>query len=1144
MSEFLDFHESQDVLLEEARKTTPKLPKIGFPPENLEEIKKGATSKAGGLVKAVPFVKAMLPLGYGNIDELMALGGFEPAMATRVREAVRGNMDLYKENADALNTLNTDPTPAEVPKDMGGNAVPEPAPTKPSPMTQMNPNTERVQTSTAEVEGLTDTTQQGLSEKALSEKEIEEFKSIKIKETSGMARLDTGYDILANFNKGDKVTTKKRTMKEFYKARAKTLKVKKGKGPNFKQKIIGVLSHAIKRATANEKFDLLLTGDPGVGKTTFIRQLAQLAGIPLVSIEAPHISAEHLINIPFVVIDSQGIENGEMQFSKDKGKSLDKLDIEHAESNLRSIIRKKRALKGDETRWLRKLRKNQRLFRMVKEDPQLNDLILYFRKHYDAIMFIDEYFRNDDPKIRNILRGVLNGNIGSDPIPPRTYMIYASNMHDSEGGAVVAPTENTQLLSQNFDKADKRDWKEWYIGKYHDDRKYAIEALESGDYDQEDKRDLEKMSILPETDKDMLEAFIDAMPDDAFGENDRDSDVRISPRRFEQIVSGVNALMLNLESSENPLQDARGIFSFLRTNLRHYKTGDIADSVYKQLSAVIETQIKERTGISVSASNPLKATEWRDEVAMQLRLKTMLKKERSYPFLIGGEPGIGKTVFVNEVAQANDMRTIVIDASTLTKDDVLGIPLPDGYSEDDGDVHKQVKFSKPPLYDRIMRAYERNRREYNAERVDRGLEPRPDGYEIWQVLFIDEVTRVEETAVYNSLRKVLLEKDFGGGYSLPDDIIVMGALNPNDTGEYVKDLTDHMRDVVDVIGAEPSWTQFYEYLSGKLKMGVENKKNASKNLPSASLYQQALGFDITKAVKEGLVEILKNNHGTEYRGEPIEEDSRYFYWDMGGDTFYVNPRETEEIFLSVRNKIVEALQAPWNVIPEYALNDGEEVPDIGWDVSEISDMDAEDQVMWKEIIGRATEMAIQQFIETSSYKYAETNAVAVMSELSAIVNNIQGYYLDHFDIMFEDNRNATSMSIYEIMQLPSVKSIDDIDDTAWDSYIKDVMNPETVQHDVARTIGDFYITYTDRVELFDVTTHFVKVFHDKLLSKGADSTNTLAIREASSKKFRDLGPALVQDVDGLLKRIINEPDAVAKVQELMDFVGSDIINQN
>lgn len=47
---------------------------------------------------------------------------------------------------------------------------------------------------------------------------------------------------------------------------------------------------------------MLLAGDPGTGKTSFVRFLAHLLGMQLIVIEAPHITEEHTINIPFIVL--------------------------------------------------------------------------------------------------------------------------------------------------------------------------------------------------------------------------------------------------------------------------------------------------------------------------------------------------------------------------------------------------------------------------------------------------------------------------------------------------------------------------------------------------------------------------------------------------------------------------------------------------------------------------------------------------------------------------------------------------------------------------------------------------------------------------------------------------------------------------
>ncbi len=45
---------------------------------------------------------------------------------------------------------------------------------------------------------------------------------------------------------------------------------------------------------------VLLGGDPGIGKTTFVELFSDLTGIHLITIEIPHIVEEHIINIHFL----------------------------------------------------------------------------------------------------------------------------------------------------------------------------------------------------------------------------------------------------------------------------------------------------------------------------------------------------------------------------------------------------------------------------------------------------------------------------------------------------------------------------------------------------------------------------------------------------------------------------------------------------------------------------------------------------------------------------------------------------------------------------------------------------------------------------------------------------------------------------
>lgn len=66
----------------------------------------------------------------------------------------------------------------------------------------------------------------------------------------------------------------------------------KTSGTNLKtnlQKFSHILAHAKRWATGTEKIPVLLGGDPGVGKTTFIKQFGRLTGVPVLVIEAPHV---------------------------------------------------------------------------------------------------------------------------------------------------------------------------------------------------------------------------------------------------------------------------------------------------------------------------------------------------------------------------------------------------------------------------------------------------------------------------------------------------------------------------------------------------------------------------------------------------------------------------------------------------------------------------------------------------------------------------------------------------------------------------------------------------------------------------------------------------------------------------------------
>src|SRR5574343_2115187 len=77
-----------------------------------------------------------------------------------------------------------------------------------------------------------------------------------------------------------------------------------------------ILANMKAKSQSIGKSGILLAGDPGVGKTSFIRFFSLLTGIELITIEAPHITEEHIINIPFIVYDpiTKREENGATDF--------------------------------------------------------------------------------------------------------------------------------------------------------------------------------------------------------------------------------------------------------------------------------------------------------------------------------------------------------------------------------------------------------------------------------------------------------------------------------------------------------------------------------------------------------------------------------------------------------------------------------------------------------------------------------------------------------------------------------------------------------------------------------------------------------------------------------------------------------------
>lgn len=594
------------------------------------------------------------------------------------------------------------------------------------------------------------------------------------------------------------------------------------------------LEQVIDNMTLAHGTGLLLAGATGIGKTTFVKQLGKLMGLPVILVEAPHITEEHLINIPFVVFDpvsksghSSSVNVGPQTYHVELGQSHLASELAHKravpDATLLNIIKSSDAN-------TRKLWTN-----MGGDDSTVPPEIEAIRKRYRVILFLDEYFRQTSANVRNILRGILNGRIGNDRIPAGTYVIYASNLSDV-GQTIEEIPLNADFKKVNFKAPTKDEFFHYLVSKFEADT---------------------KVPLKPE----VVNAFYKALGDEHISFDDAATEIRTSPRRWEQIILYVN--------SNVPVADEKQAAALLSNIKAMFQDADQVSSLHKLVDGAVREILKATSGESAAQAKPLEKGDWRDTLLHQIQTKIKLGDRRSYVPVVAGMPGIGKTAQAIDVAQKLNMLLIHIDCSTLTVDEITGIPIPKV------EGHKMaVSFSEPSLYKRITQEIEDDTSAYMSdpnipqERKD-AFKEQPYKY----LIFFDELNRVKNPNVFNSLRRVILEKSFNDETHLPEDSIVVAAMNPYDKG--TQELTGHLKDAMDYIDTAPNWSNTLDYL--------ENTVLNQGSLANRSEQSRQVAMDIVK----GFADTFGMKKGT----KDIDTNSRQFYIKMGDDTVYISPRE-------------------------------------------------------------------------------------------------------------------------------------------------------------------------------------------------------------------------------------------------------------
>lgn len=586
---------------------------------------------------------------------------------------------------------------------------------------------------------------------------------------------------------------------------------------------------------------IILTGATGIGKTTFIKQLGKLLGMNVELIEAPHITEEHLINIPFVTFLPTGAtRTGQVDLDPTK------INIALAQSHLASLLKSSKPVPDSQYKGLvQRFDNNTRALyqKLGGNEETIPDEIAELRGRYRTILFLDEYWRQTSMNVRNILRGILNGRIGNDRIPPGVYTIYASNVRDVGQTIEDIPT-NADFKMVDFKPPTKDEFFHFLISNAQENN----------------------ITLNPE----LVNAFHKALDDSHISYDDAETAIRTSPRRWQQLLLYINA---------NLPVDSKAKAQALLANVEaNFRSEDDKSGLHKLVDTVVRDVIEATGGKEFRDEKALDAGQWRSTLEQQIETKIKMGDSRSYVPVVMGAPGIGKTTQMHDVADRLNLRLIVIDASTLTTDDVTGIPVPRReVSEARDDL--SVGFAEPALYKRIMQdAQEADQQFLQDPHVPEEKKAAYKKQKFKYLLFFDELNRVGNQNVFNSLRRVILDKSFNDQTHLPGSMIVVAAMNPDDKG--TAELTGHLKDAVDLIDAMPSWQAFEAYMDS-----YENSARMSKYPQEARVMSRKLldGFVETFAIKTGT--------------KKIPRDARKFNIKLSADEImYVSPREYASLY--------------------------------------------------------------------------------------------------------------------------------------------------------------------------------------------------------------------------------------------------------
>jgi len=624
------------------------------------------------------------------------------------------------------------------------------------------------------------------------------------------------------------------------------------------------------------KSSLQLQSQPGAGKTSALVQLSILLGMELFIIEGSAMTEDSFVEIPYIVFRNGKRTEKTAKYNKEDN---DEYSLVNAESALATQIRKMKVI--PETQWMASLEQNKNL-KVIFNKYEKFIRIIRMQKASDksgfkGILLLDEYLRTGSKKVTNLLRTILNGKIGNTDIPAGIWIVTATNTDNSDG-SLDTINLNQQFQAVDFDKDLKPSKEDFfrYIAN-----KYTPMDIENGTEDR-DTKSLPDV-INPEV-YNAFESVVD-QKDTTMVSNG----VRLSSRRLEQIMLFVNDRMPVQNKTE-----AGAVLKYMESQFTDPETGEKSELLSKYINLAKDI-IKNTSGITDVA--PLSDTKWKETLSLELEAKMSIGPSKSYPIVIAGMPGTAKTSSLIKISEEKEMGLIDIDASTLTIDDTVGVTLP----KEDSNGNVETTFSKPPLYVKIMKEYDLQKKEL----VKNGLSLAKQNKRHYNViLMIDELNRTSKD-IFNKLRILLLEKKVGtADYKLPDDIMILSAMNPGSEG--TTEMPEHFKDVLDTINVKMSIKDLENYMSG---MSIFDKESTD------------LGFNISKMsfiVLQNIYNRFKSDIDTD-GNDVLDINVQPFYWNTGDNVIYVSGREISDMYQQIIENI--ALEFEMESFNIYDLDD-------------------------------------------------------------------------------------------------------------------------------------------------------------------------------------------------------------------------------